>query len=175
MLVSVIIPTYNRASLVVEAVDSVLAQSFRNLELIVIDDGSTDETGVRLAAYGDRLRYNRQERSGVSAARNRGLALACGEWVAFLDSDDLWQPKKLEVQVNFFVKNPGAEICQTEEILDPRRPPGQSPTETCQTLGGYLRAFPGIVSGQPLGGHAPQKSFFSGGDLRSPAPGLRRL
>jgi glycosyltransferase involved in cell wall biosynthesis len=127
-LISVIIPTYNRASLVTEAVDSVLAQSFRNLELIVIDDGSTDETGARLAAYGARLRYNRQERSGVSAARNRGLELACGEWVAFLDSDDLWQPKKLEVQVNFFARNPGAEICQTGEIwirngrrVNPRR------------------------------------------------------
>jgi glycosyltransferase involved in cell wall biosynthesis len=127
-LVSVIIPTYNRASLVVEAVDSVLAQSFRNLELIVIDDGSTDETGARLAPYGDRLRYDRRERSGVSAARNRGLELARGEWVAFLDSDDLWQPKKLEVQVNFFVRTPGAEICQTGEIwirngrrVNPRR------------------------------------------------------
>lgn len=128
MLVSVIIPTYNRASLVVEAVDSVLAQSFRNLELIVIDDGSTDETAARLAAYGAGLRYDRQERFGVSAARNRGLALAQGEWVAFLDSDDLWLPKKLEVQADFFARNPGAEICQTGEVwirngrrVNPRR------------------------------------------------------
>jgi glycosyltransferase involved in cell wall biosynthesis len=115
-LISVIIPTYNRAALVVEAVESVLAQTFTDFELIVIDDGSTDETAARLALYGKALRYERQERSGVSAARNRGLALTSGQWVAFLDSDDLWLPRKLEIQVDFLAGNPGAEICQTEEI-----------------------------------------------------------
>jgi glycosyltransferase involved in cell wall biosynthesis len=115
-LISVILPTYNRALWVVEAVDSVLAQSFRDLELIVVDDGSTDETVAKLAPYRDRLRYAFQEQSGVSAARNRGLDLARGEWVAFLDSDDLWLPVKLEAQVNFFTQNPEAEICQTEEL-----------------------------------------------------------
>jgi glycosyltransferase involved in cell wall biosynthesis len=115
-LISVIIPTYNRALWVVEAVDSVLAQSFRDLELIVVDDGSTDETVAKLAPYRDRLRYAFQARAGVSAARNRGLDLARGEWVAFLDSDDLWLPVKLEAQVDFFKRNPEAEICQTEEI-----------------------------------------------------------
>ncbi|MBI5582840.1 MAG: glycosyltransferase [Deltaproteobacteria bacterium] len=115
-LISVIIPTYNRAPLVVEAVDSVLAQSCRDFELIVIDDGSTDDTEARLALLRGRLHYLRQERSGVSAARNRGLALASGEWVAFLDSDDLWLPRKLELQTDFLARHPEAEICQTEEI-----------------------------------------------------------
>jgi glycosyltransferase involved in cell wall biosynthesis len=115
-LISVIIPTFNRAALVAEAVDSVLAQSFRDFELIVIDDGSTDGTAARLASYGDALRYQRQEQSGVSAARNRGLSMACGDWIAFLDSDDLWLPKKLAVQADFFARHPEVKICQTEEI-----------------------------------------------------------
>jgi glycosyltransferase involved in cell wall biosynthesis len=115
-LISVIIPTYNRALWVVEAVESVLAQSFKNFELIVVDDGSTDETVARLAPCRTRLLYDFQDRAGVSAARNRGLELASGQWIAFLDSDDLWLPAKLEAQVDFFDRNSEAEICQTEEI-----------------------------------------------------------
>jgi glycosyltransferase involved in cell wall biosynthesis len=115
-LISVIIPTFNRAAWVREAVDSVLAQTFQDFELIVVDDGSTDTTGEGLGFYGDRLRTIYQTRQGVSAARNRGLEMAAGEWLAFLDSDDLWLPQKLETQVDFFYRNPQAEICQTEEI-----------------------------------------------------------
>lgn len=115
-LISVIIPTFNRAAWVREAVDSVLAQTFQDFELIVVDDGSTDATGEGLMAYGDRLRHLVQDRQGVSAARNRGLDLAQGEWIAFLDSDDLWLPQKLETQVAFLNRHPQAEICQTEEI-----------------------------------------------------------
>jgi glycosyltransferase involved in cell wall biosynthesis len=127
-LISVIIPTFNRAAWVREAVDSVLAQSFPDFELIVVDDGSTDPTAEGLAPYGNRLRYLYQTRQGVSAARNRGLETAAGEWLAFLDSDDLWLPRKLEAQVEFLDRNPRAEICQTEEIwirhgrrVNPRR------------------------------------------------------
>ncbi len=115
-LVSVIIPTFNRATWVREAVDSVLAQTFRDFELIVVDDGSTDTTREGLGLYGDRLRVVYQTRQGVSAARNRGLEMAAGKWLAFLDSDDLWLPQKLETQVDFLNRNPRAEICQTEEI-----------------------------------------------------------
>jgi glycosyltransferase involved in cell wall biosynthesis len=115
-LISVIIPTFNRASWVREAVDSVLAQTFQDFELIVVDDGSTDTTGEGLGPYGDRLSYIYQARQGVSAARNRGLEMAAGGWLAFLDSDDLWLPQKLESQVDFFYRNTQAEICQTEEI-----------------------------------------------------------
>jgi len=115
-LVSVIIPTFNRAAWVREAVDSVLAQTFQDFELIVVDDGSTDTTAEGLGPYGDRLRTIVQARQGVSAARNRGLEMAVGEWLAFLDSDDLWLPQKLETQVDFLNRNPQAEICQTEEI-----------------------------------------------------------
>jgi glycosyltransferase involved in cell wall biosynthesis len=115
-LVSVIIPTYNRASLVKEAVDSVLAQSYRNFELIVVDDGSTDGTACELARYRDALQLVWQTHRGVAAARNSGVRRAKGEYLAFLDSDDLWLRKKLETQTDFMAHNPQFEICQTEEV-----------------------------------------------------------
>ncbi len=115
-LVSVIIPTYNRSSLLLEALDSVYKQTFPDFELIVIDDGSTDGTAKALDSYKDRLVYCFQNNRGVSAARNRGIRMARGRWIAFLDSDDLWLPDKLETQTRFFSQNPEALICQTEEI-----------------------------------------------------------
>ena len=95
--VSIIIPTYNRQSLVQETIDSVLRQSLSDWELIVIDDGSTDETGAVLTErYGTSIRYVYQQNQGESAARNYGISLAQGKYVAFLDSDDLWLPNKLQ-------------------------------------------------------------------------------
>jgi len=96
--VSVIIPTYNRAGLVVEAIESALRQTTPPREIIVIDDGSTDDTPRALAAFGDRIIAVRQENQGVGAARNRGLAMARGRYIAFLDSDDIWLEFKLELQ-----------------------------------------------------------------------------
>jgi len=113
--VSVIIPTYNRGWILREAVDSVLNQDFTDFELIVVDDGSTDDTGEILAAYGRSVIVLRQPNQGVSAARNRGIAEARAQLVALLDSDDLWLPQKLSRQVDFFKINPEALICQTEE------------------------------------------------------------
>ena len=115
-LVSVIIPTYNRGWTIKEAIDSVLAQSFIDFELIVVDDGSTDDTSEILDSYRDDIKVLSQENNGVSAARNRGVATASGIFIAFLDSDDLWLPEKLSSQVDFFNSNPDALICQTEEI-----------------------------------------------------------
>ncbi len=89
---SVIIPAYNRADLIGQTLDSVLAQSFRDFEIIVVDDGSTDNTVEALSAYAGRIKLLRQENQGPSAARNHGLRHAAGEYVAFLDSDDLWFP-----------------------------------------------------------------------------------
>jgi len=114
--VSVIIPTYNRAWCLREAVDSVLGQEFNGVELIVVDDGSSDETPQMLLACGSALRTLRQENRGVSAARNAGIAAARGELIAFLDSDDIWLPGKLARQVEFFRRHPEALICQTEEL-----------------------------------------------------------
>lgn len=99
-LISVIIPTYNRAHIVGEAIDSVLGQTYPNVELIVVDDGSTDKTLDVLAGYGDRIKVVAQKNGGPAAARNRGLAEARGEFIAFQDSDDLWLPEKLERQLD---------------------------------------------------------------------------
>jgi len=97
--VSVVIPTYNRASEVRNAIESVLTQTFSDLEVIVVDDGSSDGTGKILGeSYGNRIRYYAQANQGASVARNRGVAEARGEWIAFLDSDDLWEREKLEWQ-----------------------------------------------------------------------------
>lgn len=98
--VSVVIPTYNRAEKVTKTIESVLAQTFSDLEVIVVDDGSSDNTARVLAeAFGDRIRYFAQTNQGVSMARNKGIAEARGEWIAFLDSDDLWENDKLEWQM----------------------------------------------------------------------------
>ena len=116
MLVSVIIPTYNRANFLKEAIDSVLNQDYKNFELIVVDDGSTDETASVLKGYYDKIKYIRIPHQGVSRARNVGIEQAKGGLIAFLDSDDLWMPKKLSIQVEFFKKHLDALVCQTEEI-----------------------------------------------------------
>jgi glycosyltransferase involved in cell wall biosynthesis len=97
--VSVVIPTYNRATNVQAGIKSVLAQTFSDLEVIVVDDGSSDDTGQILReAFGDRIRYFPQANQGASVARNRGVDEARGEWIAFLDSDDIWEKDKLEWQ-----------------------------------------------------------------------------
>jgi len=114
-LISVIIPTYNRGWIIKEAIDSVLSQDYRDFELIIVDDGSTDNTLEILNAYQDDITVLRQNNHGVSAARNWGITAASGRFIAFLDSDDLWLPQKLFRQVEFFNKNPDAQICQTEE------------------------------------------------------------
>jgi glycosyltransferase involved in cell wall biosynthesis len=115
-LVSVILPVYNRAWCIRQAVDSVLAQIYGSRELIVVDDGSTDGTGRLLQEYGGQVSVIRQPNRGVSAARNRGVSAASGDFVAFLDSDDLWLPEKLARQTAFFQDHPETRICQTEEI-----------------------------------------------------------
>lgn len=117
--VSVIIPAYNRAAEVRNAIESVLAQTFSNLEVIVVDDGSSDGTGKILGeVYGDRIRYFAQANQGASVARNKGLAEARGEWVAFLDSDDLWEREKLEWQLKALERfSPQCGACYTDVRL----------------------------------------------------------
>jgi glycosyltransferase involved in cell wall biosynthesis len=107
LAVSVIIPTYNRAHFVREAIDSALAQTLPAAEVIVVDDGSSDDTPSTLAGYGNRIRAVRQQNGGVAAARNRGAALASGDLLAFLDADDVWLPHKLARQVQRFQSEPG--------------------------------------------------------------------
>ena len=104
--VSVVVPAYNYARYLPKAIDSALGQTHPPLEVIVVDDGSTDDTPRVLAAYADRIRVIRQANQGAGAARNAGIAAARGEYVAFLDSDDLWHPRKLELQLARFASDP---------------------------------------------------------------------
>jgi len=115
-LVSVIIPTFNRAWALKAAVDSALAQDYEEIEIIVIDDGSTDTTQDLLGGYGNKIQVLTQQNSGVSAARNLGIKFSHGEFIALLDSDDAWEPDKISCQIDFFESHPDALICQTEEI-----------------------------------------------------------
>lgn len=116
--ISVIIPSYNYARYLGEAIDSVFAQTYPAMEVIVVDDGSTDNTSGVLAAYGGRIRAIRQQNQGVSAARNTGIRAACGEYIAFLDADDLWHPAKLEAQMARFDGDPslGLVYCGAESF-----------------------------------------------------------
>ena len=99
-LVSVVMPAYNSEKYIAESIESVLNQTFKNFEIIVVDDGSTDNTRKIISDYKDnRIRYYYQENLGSGAARNLGLSNSRGNWIAFLDSDDLWNPVKLEEQL----------------------------------------------------------------------------
>jgi glycosyltransferase involved in cell wall biosynthesis len=112
--VSIIIPTYNHAILLGEALESVFVQTYRNFEIIVVDDGSTDDTASVLQPLieQDLIRYIHQEKQGVSAARNRGIVEASGRYIAFLDSDDLFEPEKLDVQVKYLQDHPEVGLVQ---------------------------------------------------------------
>jgi len=113
---SVIIPTYNRYDRVINAIDSVLTQSFRDHEIIVVDDCSTDKTPALEEIYGKKIRYIRNKKnSGVSASRNAGITISGSPYIAFLDSDDLWLPKKLEIQSRYIDDHPAIKIHQTDE------------------------------------------------------------
>jgi len=116
-MVSVIIPTYNRACVLKRAVDSVLRQSYRDLELIIVDDGSQDRTAELVSfIHDDRLRYLVQQNRGAANARNQGVWASKGEWISFLDSDDAWLPGKLQRQIASLAADPRYRVNYTNEI-----------------------------------------------------------
>lgn len=117
--VSIIIPTYNRRNLIGKAIDSVLAQSWPDYELIIVDDGSTDATGEYISRkYPDpRIHYYYQPNKGQNFARNLGLSKATGEFLCFLDSDDLWPDNKLEISLTAFQEHPDVDIVYGDEII----------------------------------------------------------
>ena len=123
-LVSAVIPTYNYARYVAGAVESVLAQSFDDLEIVVVDDGSTDETADTLHPFLERIRYIHQEHRGLAAARNTGIRVARGPYVAFLDSDDLWLPEKVSVQISRLDGDPAVGLVYGEAALFTETSPG---------------------------------------------------
>jgi glycosyltransferase involved in cell wall biosynthesis len=108
-LISVIIPVYNCERYLAQAIDSVLAQTYSPLEIIVVDDGSTDDS-ARVAQSYSEVRYFWQENGGISAARNRGIDAITGDFVAFLDSDDLWSSEKLQRQIEAFAATPDLDV-----------------------------------------------------------------
>jgi len=108
--ITVVIPVYNRAALLPEAIDSALAQTYRSFEIVVVDDGSTDATPEVAARYGAKIRYVRQDNGGESAARNRGIREARGVWIAFLDSDDRWEPEALDTMMTASRAHPEAGL-----------------------------------------------------------------
>jgi len=113
--VSVIIPTYNRGEVLDRTIKSVLTQTYKNYELIVVDDGSTDSTSRILSKFGNKIRYFSKLHGGVSSSRNLGLEKSESDWVAFLDSDDYWLPEKLERQIQYVQEHPNILIVQTDE------------------------------------------------------------
>ena len=140
--VSVIIPTFNRAHSLKEALDSVLEQTYQDFELLVVDDGSNDHTRQMLAAYPGCVTYLFQENQGVSSARNLGIQTSQGTYIALLDSDDLWLPKKLERQIEIMEAEPALQLCHTEEIWI-RRGVRVNQKKKHQKQGGYI--FPNCL------------------------------
>lgn len=120
--VSVVIPTYNSARYIGEALESVFNQTIVPSEVIVVDDGSSDDTRERIRPYSSRLIYHYQSNQGVSAARNLGVSEASGEFIAFLDSDDVWHPRKLELQLEVFQQQKGLGLLGTGAIDWPGQP-----------------------------------------------------
>ncbi len=110
-LVSCVVPVYNGEKFLGEAIDSIQAQTYRPIEIIVIDDGSTDGTAQVIERYRDRIKSARQENAGAPTARNHGVRLAGGEFVAFLDADDLWHERKLELQIELLTARPEIGYC----------------------------------------------------------------
>lgn len=111
--ISCIVPVYNGAAYIGEALNSILGQTLRPFEVIVVDDGSTDSTAEIVAEYHQTVSYVYQENAGPAAARNRGIALARGDFLAFLDADDVWHPEKLARQASRFQAVPDLEYCLT--------------------------------------------------------------
>jgi glycosyltransferase involved in cell wall biosynthesis len=109
-LISVIIPVYNGKQFLSEAVKSILQQKYNPLEIIIVDDGSTDGTIKSQNSFGKQVKHIYQDNKGPAAARNTGLAIAKGEFITFLDSDDVWPPNKLNTQINYLLQNPDLEV-----------------------------------------------------------------
>jgi len=116
MKISVVIPTFNRIRLVARAIDSVLKQSLNPYEIIVVDDGSDDGTSEMIQNKYKSIKLIQQQNNGVSAARNKGIEHAKGDWIGLLDSDDEWTEKKLENQADRLIKTPEYDFCHTNEI-----------------------------------------------------------
>lgn len=111
-LVSVIIPVYNGEQFLTQAIESVLSQTYKKIEIIVVDDGSSDNTAQIAKSFQENIRYTYQSNRGPAAARNHGIKIAKGEAISFLDIDDMWQEDKLEIHASYLAANPSVDIVQ---------------------------------------------------------------
>jgi hypothetical protein len=152
--VTILIPVYNRATMVVEAVESCLAQSWRPLEILIVDDGSTDELAGALTRFGDAVRVVRKANGGVSSARNAGIRVAKGDFIHFLDSDNLLAPGAVVRKLDGFARFPDAELCYSLAKIEGERPPdvpaipppdGSANCPTTSLLASHLR-YPFYIS-----------------------------
>lgn len=152
-LVSVVIPTYNGRRYIGATLDSVLAQKHRPLEILVVDDGSTDATAQVVRGYASEVRLIEQDQRGHPAARNTGIRAAAGEFLGFLDHDDLWSPDKLERQLACFQSDPALDLVfgHIQNFFTPEMPP-----EERRRLAVPLRPLPGLLQGAML---ARRRSF----------------
>ena len=117
MSISVVIPSYNRSRFIAETLESVLAQTLQPDEVLVVDDGSTDDTAAIAESFAPRVRVFRRSNQRPAAARNFGVQQATSEWIAFLDDDDLWEPNKLERQMEELAHHPEADLCYTGRVV----------------------------------------------------------
>jgi glycosyltransferase involved in cell wall biosynthesis len=152
-LVSVVIPTYNGERYVIAAIDSILAQKHRPLEIIAVDDGSTDSTAEFVRGYAPEVRLIQQARQGHPTARNTGIRAAAGEFLGFLDHDDLWAPVKLELQLARFERDPELDVVfgHMQNFFTP-----EMPVEEHARLAVPLRPLPGLMQATIL---ARRRSF----------------
>ena len=152
-LVSVVIPAHNSGPYIAPALDSILAQKHRPIEILVVDDGSTDSTAEMVRGYAPEVRVIEQEQRGHPAARNTGIRAAAGEFLGFLDHDDLWSPDKLELQIACFERNPRLDLVfgHIQNFFTPELPP-----EERARLAVPLRPLPGLLQGAML---ARRRSF----------------
>jgi glycosyltransferase involved in cell wall biosynthesis len=173
--VSVIIPTYNRAAMLRECLQSVQVQTYRDFEIIVIDDGSTDDTRATAESFA-RVRYFYQENRGVAAARNYGIKLARGEYIAFLDSDDLWLPPHLQLTVSFLDAHPQIGMVYTTftQVNSAHQPIRMYPARTGKhvykdLLSKWIVAAPTVVARktvlEAVGGFDETMRVHEDGDL----------
>jgi glycosyltransferase involved in cell wall biosynthesis len=152
-LVSVVIPAHNSGPYIAPALDSILVQNHRPIEILVVDDGSTDSTVQRVRGYAPEVRVIEQEQRGHPAARNTGIRAASGEFLGFLDHDDLWSPDKLELQIACFERNPDLDLVfgHIQNFITPEMTPDER-----RRLAVPLRPLPGLLQGAML---ARRRSF----------------
>ncbi|MEA3446546.1 MAG: glycosyltransferase family A protein [Bacteroidota bacterium] len=145
--ISVIIPVYNAEKYLSEAIESVIAQKVDNMEIIVVDDGSTDNSAAIAESFSPRIKIIRQSNKGAGAARNKGVALANGNFLAFIDADDLWSKDKLKKQIALFKQNPSLDITfgNVEQFVSP-----ELSVENKNRLRNELKIMPGYSVGAML-------------------------